>query len=324
MDEHGLLRVGGRLENASLPYQQRHPAILPGTGHLTILIIENAHITALHGGVRLTVAKLRLQYWIVGGKSAVKSRINKCVTCFRFRAAGGTQLMGNLPQPRITVSRPLTHMGVDFAGPISIKISPGRGTRTMKAYICIFVCLATKALHLEPVSDLSTQAFLAAFRRFSGRRGVCSHMYSDCGTNFVGAAKKLKNEFNEWATELNSERINKLAIGGTQWHFIPPGSPNFGGLWEAGVKSIKYHFKRLQNYNLTFEDLATILCQIEGCLNWRPLCEMTNDPNDLMALTPGHFLVGDTILAVPELDLNDIKISRFTRWKLIQRLHQEF
>lgn len=324
LDEHGVMRVGGRLDNANLPYQHRHPAILAGNDHLTMLIVRDAHQKTLHGGIKLTMAKLRLQYWIISGKSAVKYIINKCVTCFRFRSNGHTQIMGHLPEPRITMSRPFCHVGVDFAGPLSIKISPGRGTRTTKGYVCVFICLATRAIHLEPVSELSTQAFLAALRRFSGRRGVSSHIYSDCGTNFVGASRKLKNEYDEWVSYLNDDVKDVLASTGTQWHFIPPGSPNFGGLWEAGVKSMKHHFKRMVNYNLTFEELTTVLCQIEGCLNSRPLCEITNDPNDLTVLTPGHFLVGEAILSVPGPDLLDENVNRLTRWKLLQRLQQEF
>lgn len=155
--------------------------------------------------------------------------------------------------------------------------------------MCVFVCMATKAIHLEAVSELSTLAFLATFRRFAGRRGVCSHIYSDCGTNFVGASKKLKVELHEWTVCINDEFKNTLA-----------------------------------NYNLTFEELSTVLCQIEGCLNSRPLCGMTDDPNDLDFLTPGHFLTGDAILAVPEHDYINENITRLTRWKLLQRLHQDF
>lgn len=324
LDDRGLIRVGGRLENSALPYKQRHPVILPGTGHLTKLIVQDAHASTLHGGIQLTMAKLRLQYWIINGKNSIKWIINKCITCFRFRAAGGTQLMGNLPEPRITVSRPFTHVGVDFAGPVSLKISPGRGIRTIKGYICIFICLATKAMHLEPVTGLSTQAFLATFRRFAGRRGACGHIYSDCGTNFVGASKRLKIDYSEWSNYLTTELMDTLATSGTQWHFIPPGSPHFGGLWEAGVKSMKHHLKRIANYNLTYEELSTVLCQIEGCLNSRPLCPLGNDPEDIGFLTPGHFLTGDSIAAVPEANLLDIQINRLTRWQLIQRIQQEF
>lgn len=232
--------------------------------------------------------------------------------------------MGQLPGPRVNISRPFSHTGVDFAGPLSIKLSAGRRVKTTKAYIAIFVCLATKAIHLEAVSNLTSTAFIAAYRRFAGRRGAAEQMYSDCGTNFVGAAKRLKKLSEEWCQYSATEVMEMLSTVGTQWHFIPPGSPHFGGLWEAGVKAMKHHFKRMAGYNLTLEELTTILCQIEACLNSRPLCPISTDPESLEILTPGHFLTGGPLLLVPECDLGRQHINRLTRWQLVQRIQQEF
>ena len=113
----------------------------------------------------------------------------------------------------------------------------------------------------------------AAFRRFISRRGACTDIYSDCGTNFVGASKELQVLLNKNKKSLPQDLIQTLTSICTEWHFIPPGSPNFGGLWEAGVKSVKYHLKRIMHDRiLSFEVLATLLCQIESVLNSRPLC----------------------------------------------------
>ena len=162
--------------------------------------------------------------------------------------------MGNLPSVRLKPARPFKHSGVDYAGPIVIKQSTARNSVTTKGYICLFICMVTKALHLEAVTNLSTDAFLAAFRRFVSRRGCCTDLYSDCGTNFIGADKELQILYNRSKSSIPDEVTDRLAKNGTKWHFIPPASPNFGGLWEAGVKSTKYHLKRLMHCRiLSFE-----------------------------------------------------------------------
>ncbi|CAH2090125.1 unnamed protein product [Euphydryas editha] len=149
--------------------------------------------------------------------------------------------------------------------------------------------MATRAVHIEAVSDLTTEGFLAAFKRFVARRGHCRHIWSDNATNFVGAAKELQILFNQ-ESSMFKDIVTALATSQTEWHFIPSHAPNFGGLWEAGVKSVKYHLKRVVGGStLTFEELSTVLCQIEACLNSKPLSRGSNDPEDPVPLTPGHF-----------------------------------
>lgn len=323
-DSDGILRVGGRLQHADLPFHQRHPIILKGNHHFTKLLIADAHLRTFHGGLQQTTAYLRNRYWILKFKNCVKGYIHSCTICFRYRAKPSHQLMGNLPAPRVRVSQPFTHSGVDYAGPIAVKAWKGRGFKTFKAYFAIFVCLATKAIHIELVSDLTTQAFIAALRRFTARRGLCSHIFSDNGTNFVGANKELKKSFEEAKFDWK-DVVEAISKEGTEWHFIPPASPHFGGLWEAGVKSIKYHLKRIIGTDTyTFEELTTLLHQVEACLNSRPLCPMTDNPQDFTALTPGHFLVGRPLNTIPQPDLADTNIGYLQRWQRIQKLQQLF
>jgi len=191
--------------------------------------------------------------------------------CARYRQKRAQQLMGQLPPERVTPSRPFLHSGVDYAGPFTLKNWKGKNSRTYKGYLSLFICLSTSAVHLELVTDYSTEAFLAAYKRFAARRGICSTITSDCGTNFKGADKDPRNIF-----LLSSKEVGKLssllAEDGTQWKFIPPGTPHFGGKWEAGVKSVKYHLKRIMgNQVLTYEEMTTMLTQIEAILNSRPL-----------------------------------------------------
>ncbi|CAG7825442.1 unnamed protein product, partial [Allacma fusca] len=135
------------------------------------------------------------RYWIVRGRAVVKTFVQKCVTCFRHRAATAAQKMGDLPPMRVNQSRAFLKTGVDFAGPIVLKRSFGpRNTQTFKSYVCVIVCFTTHAIHLEPVSDLTIDALIAALKRFVSRRGLCSEMSSDCGTNFVGANEELQKE----------------------------------------------------------------------------------------------------------------------------------
>ncbi|KAL6416993.1 hypothetical protein ACFW04_013050 [Cataglyphis niger] len=232
--------------------------------------------------------------------------------------------MGDLPRLRVTPARPFLRTGVDYAGPIQLRTTKGRGHRSYKAFIAVFVCLSTKAVHLEVVSDYSADAFLAALRRFTARRGLCRSLQSDCGTNFVGADAQLRAFFT--ASNPAQRRIaDQLANDRIQWRFNPPSAPHFGGLWEAAVKSLKHHLRRvLGESTLTYEEMSTLLAQIEACMNSRPLQALSDDPDDLAALTPGHFLVGTALNALPEPCLVDAPIGRHSRWQLLQKMRDHF
>lgn len=319
LDKEGLLRVGGRLANANIEEAMKHPIIIPNNHRLTELLIDHAHNQCYHGGARLTLAFLRRNYWIVGGNRATKKRLRLCVTCRRHQPDKKQQLMGDLPEARSNPSRTFFHVGVDYTGSILIKSNKGRGIKTTKGYVAVFVCMATKAVHLELVSDLSTSAFLAALRRMIARRGKPGHIYSDNGTNFVGASRVLDREMEELKHTFNQEFMAEVAEMEINWHFNAPSWPTAGGLWEAAVKSLKYHLKRvIGEQKLTYEELTTILTQIEACLNSRPLCTISEDPEDLNYLTPSHFLSSGPILTIYETERDER-----TRWQLTQRIFQD-
>lgn len=314
LDSDGVLRVGGRLDYSNLPYAAKHPIILPRNSRLTTLIIEYYHKKHLHVGPRTLQFLISQKFWILSSKRAINSVISKCVTCWRVNPKPFQPPMGNLPLPRISQAKAFSHAGVDFAGPFSIIMSRYRGVRTCKAYVCLFVCFATKALHLELATDLSSETFLAALQRFVARRGRCSDLYSDCGTNFVGSYKELKAIMKNSAFKEN-----------IRWHFNPPSAPHFGGLWESGVKSVKSHLKRvLGEQILTYEEFYTMLTLIESVLNSRPLCPLTADLEDINALTPAHFLNMEPVSPLPSNDLTTIPLSRLSRWQLVQRMQQDF
>lgn len=322
LDDRGLLRVGGRLSSNVLS-KPLNPLILPQKNPLIDLIVADAHLRLLHGGVKLCLDHIRRTYWIIGARCVVRRHVHKCNICFRQRPKTNEQLMGSLPAVRITPARPFLRSGVDYAGPILLKSKTGRGSRTIKGYIALFICFVTKAVHVEIVSDMTTNAFLAAFRRFISRRGRCADLFSDCGSNFVGAQRELGVLLKATLAENSIPKV--MAEEGTNWHFIPPGAPHVGGLWEAGIKSVKHHLRRIVGQTkLTFEEMATTLAEIEACLNSRPLCAQSDDPDDISALTPGHFLVGDSLMVLPEPNVTSVPVNRLTRWQLTKQLSQHF
>ncbi|XP_013185504.2 uncharacterized protein LOC106131061 [Amyelois transitella] len=327
LDDDGLLRVGGRLDRTAtfLNVNKRHPIILPAKAHLTNLIIKDTHERTIHGGIQIMINHLRTKYWVIDAKNQVKHYIRNCVICIRYASQRREQLMGQLPTARVTPMRPFKRSGVDYAGPIAIRTSKGRGHHAYKGYICLFICMVTRAIHLEVVSDLTAQGFIAAFKRFVARRGHCAELFSDNGTNFVGAERELKSLLFTEKSRLLPEIANWLSTNGTEWHFIPPHSPNFGGLWEAGVKSTKYHLRRIIGTStLTFEEMSTLLSQIEACLNSRPLSSLSSSADDPEPLTPGHFLIGEPLVLVPDANYETSNMTSLKRWQFMQRMVQDF
>ncbi len=324
LDDDGVLRVGGRLGHSKLPYSHKHPALIPKNHHVVDAIARDCHNANLHAGPTLLLSILREQFWPVSGLHLAKRTVRKCVTCHRHQAVTTTQLMGQLPPARVNQAHAFEQTGVDYAGPFSMALRTGRKPPIIKAHVAIFVCMATKATHLELVSDLTSAAFIATLQRFISRRGLPSDIYSDEGTNFVGAAEELAELLNFVNSAAHIEAVKGfLSTKGISFHTNPPASPHHGGLWEAAVKSMKFHLRRVMGTrNLTTEEFTTLLYQIEAMLNSRPLTPLSDDPNELGALTPGHFLIGRPLAALPYTDLGHIPVSRLDRWQTIQCLSQ--
>ncbi|XP_029171256.1 uncharacterized protein LOC114940687 [Nylanderia fulva] len=319
VDATGIIRVGGRLRHSSLPETRKHPIIFRSHPVLS-LIIDHHHVRTMHGGPQLTLASLRQQYWILRARTTVRAVLYRCVCCAREAAKIPNELMGDLPEPRVNcVPRAFINSGVDYVGPIALRTNPGRGHKSHKAYIALFICLTTKAIHLELVSDYSSATFRAAYHRFILRRGLPKHMYSDNGTTFRGAEREMSEAYSQVIREPNF--LNRLSSDNTSWHFLPPAAPHFGGLWEAAVKSVKYHLTRcVGNHTLTYEELTTVLCRIEACLNSRPIAASSDNLDDYTALTPGHFLIGTPLIALPEPNVLELNEQQLSRWQLTQRI----
>ena len=317
----GVIRVGGRLNHSTLSEDEKFPIILPA---FTELVIRYCHHLSLHGGVQLSLPLIRRLFWVIKGKVKVKVAVRNCFICQRFRTTQESQLMGDMPAKRVQPARPFAHSGVDYAGTYLLKTSRHRGYKSYKGYFVVFICLCTKAVHLEVVSSYDTASFISAFKRFISRRGPCLSLISDQGTNFVGADAELRL-MHSVGTQFRHAVELDPAQSGIPWHFNPPGAPHFGGIWEAAVKSVKYHLKRIIGETiLTYEEYFTLLCQVEACLNSCPLTPLTEDASDLLVLTPAHFLIGESSFFIAEPRITEETVPPLQRWRRVQQLTQRF
>ena len=263
---------------------------------------------------------------VVGARRLAHTTCKSCITCRKVTARTEAQMMGQLPHQRVHPSPAFTISGVDYAGPFTLKKGHTRKPVLVKTYIAIFVCFSSKATHIEIVSDLTTEAFLACLRCFVARRGLPQEIHSDNGTNFRGAKNDLNDLYQFLKSNTTLSAINSYLLSQRiQWHCIPERAPHFGGLWEAAVKSTKHHLRRIVGtQRLTYEEFSTITTQVESCLNSRPLTTLTSHSVDgISALTPGHFLIGRELRAYPET-LITMEPSLLKRWNMCQAMVHHF
>ncbi|XP_075163365.1 uncharacterized protein LOC142235999 [Haematobia irritans] len=319
-----LVRVGGRLLNAPLKFESKFPLLLPKGLHFTTVYLRHLHITNCHAGPKALLAILRQKIWLVNARDECRKIVRQCVHCFHYRPKLRTQLMGNLPMDRVVALRPFLIVGVDFCGPVNISMRI-RGKPPTKMFIAVFVCFTSKAVHLELVSNLTSECFLLCFKRFVSRRGLPSKVLCDNGTNFVGADRKLKELYRKLT---NGELVSQAAKMEVEFSFIPPRAPHFGGLWEAAVKSAKYLLIRaIGSALLSVEEFQTVLVEVEAVLNSRPITPLSTDPNDGAVLTPAHLLIGGDLLSLPQEfveDVPDCKLGSLRRWQQLCIIKQKF
>ena len=301
----------------------KHPIILSRHHSLTKCLVQQVHMDSGHAGIGAMLAILADNYYVSGLKSLLRLISHSCMICQRSYAKTFEQLMGQLPPERLQPASPFIHVGIDYAGPLLVKRGNPRKPTLVKTYVCLFLCFSTKATHLELVSDLTTDAFLAALTQFVARRGVPETILSDNGTNFVGAKNELSDLFSMIQEQQTQDAVHHFsAIRSIRWKFSPSQSPHFGGMWEAGVKSMKLLLRKYVGYHhLSFEELSTVLTEVEATLNSRPLMPVhSTTPDGSEILTAGHFLIGRPLLSLPTKVYLGNKICNLRRWNLVNRL----
>jgi len=288
VDDDGLMRVRGRIDNAVLSStDKKRPIILDPKHPYTKLLIKHYHEIGRHCGQETVLNELRQRYWILDARSAVRSAWNACNLCRIRRSNPVVPEMGMLPTNRVVPSqRPFTFTGVDYFGPMYVTVR----RRREKRYGVIFTCLATRAIHLELAASLTTDSCIMAINRFIGRRGQPLEFYSDNGRNLRGAERELR----EALSHLNTDDLyEKLSLRMMKWNFIPPGAPHMGGCWERLIRSVKTALRvSLKEVAPPEEVLQTLMIEAEAITNSRPLTHVSVDHEDHEALTPNHFLIG--------------------------------
>lgn len=326
LDEDSLLRVGGRLSNSELDFDHKHPYLLPAKSILTKLIFKHYHLKYHHVGEQLLISLIRNRFWPINARVIAKSTIRNCINCFRTNPKPSNQIMGNLPIERISPARPFSTTGMDFCGPFFVKDNFHRKSSPRKVYICLFICFVVKAIHLEIALDMTSQSFIACLKRFIYRRGKPHTLWSDNGSNFVGAKNELKRINTLFLDQLELNGIQNYCVNEEiEFKFIPPRSPNFGGLWESSIKLLKTHLKRVTlNKIFTYEEFHTLIIEIEGIINSRPISPLSSDPNDPSPLTPSHFLTGGPIIGINEKSYENEPSNRLKSWQRVTQCAQSF
>lgn len=325
MGTDGLLHVGGRLDYAPLPVCSRYPILLPKDHSITELIVKEVHETlAGHSGREHTLAILRRTYWVPQCRRLLDTVIKSCVVCRRNNWTPLCQRQAPLPQDRVTpMAAPFSSTGLDCFGPFLIKL----GRKRFKRWGCLFTCMATRAVHLEVLMSLDTQALLNAIVRFSARRGLPTQLRSDNGTNMTGADKELRLAQQRW--ERDPHARGTLLRKRIDWIFNPPRASHMGGVWERQIRTVRKVMRAVVGAQVLDDDrLHTLFCEVEDIVNSRPITSASDDPGDLEALSPLHILrpgspVGPLLTTlVGRGDDSDPGYRR--RWRHAQYLADQF
>ena len=323
LDQDGLLKVGGRLKNASLPTSMKHPVIIPKDHPITKTIIAHCHEKVQHQGKGMTVNEIRSNgYWIPGINRAVAAHLHQCVTCRKLRRFTEEQRMADLPSERVNPSPPFTYCGMDCFGPFLTK----QGRKVQKRYGLLFTCLCCRAIHIEMLDDMSTDAFINGLRCFIAIRGAVRDIRCDQGSNFVGA----KNELNDALKQLDANRLTTfLAERQCDFNMNAPHASHAGGVWERQIRTVRNVLRSTlspSSGRLDDSSLRTFFYEAAAIVNSRPLTvDNLNDPNSPQPLTPNQLLTMKPIAALPPPGrfIREDMYAR-KRWRHVQYLAEQF
>ena len=322
IDENGILRIGGRIRHADLPFYEKHPLILPKKGHITELVIRHHHAKNHHQGSCIKHARIRSSgIWVINGNSAVGHYVSKCVKCRRQRGTPLNQKMADLPTDRLEESPPFTYSAVDYFGPFYIK----ERRQELKRYGVLFTSMSSRAIHLETAVSLTMDSFLNAYRCFFGRRGPVRQLRLDQGTNFVGASNELKVALSEINQDMVKREMAKNSCHWIVFEMNEPSASHMGGVWERQIRTVRSVLSALlydHGRQLDNESLQILMVEAESIVNSQPLttdettCKETPDP-----FPPNHPLTQKSHVVLPppgvfqRADLYSRK-----RWHRVQHL----
>ncbi|XP_058443868.1 uncharacterized protein LOC131425755 [Malaya genurostris] len=314
LDTHGVLRMRGRTAGCQFINDNAgHTILLPKDHPVTSLIIQYVHERYHHLNHETTVNELRQKYRIAKLRTICNKVRRSCQYCKNSRARPQPPVMADLPPARLAAyTRPFSYAGIDYFGPMQVVV----GRRTEKRWGVLITCLVIRAIHIELAHSLNTSSCVMALRNFMARRGTPLELYSDRGTNFVGANRELT----EAVQNLNQNQLMKeFVTPDTKWTFLPPSSPHMGGCWERMVQSVK---KVLNNMQLprtpTDEVLRNFLLEAENIVNSRPLTYVPVEDSESEALTPNHFLLGSSGGTKPLVPYDDSLATLKNSWKASQ------
>ena len=319
VDGVGLLRAMGRVTKLLGVNFNNNPIILEGKHPATRLLLRDYHLRFRHGSNETIINELRENYYITRVRQVLKSITYNCLSCKLRRAKPRIPLMASLPLGRVAYKqRPFSHCGIDYFGPMWVKI----GRRREKRWGVLMTCLTTRAVHLELAHTLSASSTILALQRLAARRGSPSVIYSDNGTNFRGTCTELKSEIQR----INTDKQREYALrNGMKWIFNPPDAPHMGGAWERLIRSIKVALRATLNEQAPSEEtLYTLLTEAEHSVNSRPLTHVSLDPRDDQALTPNHFLIGASSGEVKLDRLNPENVCLRKHWQIAQAFADAF
>ncbi|XP_067941083.1 uncharacterized protein [Watersipora subatra] len=305
LDKNGVMRIGGRLNRSTaLSFPEKHPILLPKSGHFTRLLLQHLHEQVAHQGRCFTLAKMRSSgYWIIGARSIIASLIHQCVTCRSHRAKPPTPQMASLPHERSSPSPPFSYCGIDCFGPFMVK---DRRTE-LKRYGLMVTCLASRAVHLEVLDDMSTTAFVNGIRNVIAIRGPIRTIWCDQGTNFVGAVQDLTEK------------------GVIEFKLNPPSASHMGGVWERMIRTARNVLQSLlksHSDRLDTSHLRTLMYEVMAIINSRPLSVVTEED---MPLSPNMLLTMKSDVTLPppgSFDESDMYSRK--RWRAVQHIANVF
>ncbi|XP_053381699.1 uncharacterized protein LOC128549196 [Mercenaria mercenaria] len=327
LDDEGVIRVGGRLNQSCLPKELTNPILLSGKGHTASLIVRHFHEKCKHQGRLLTEGCIRTNgFWIVGAKRLISKIIHLCVICRKLRGKTEHQIMTDLPVDRLTPGPPFTFVGLDVFGPWAIVSRRTRGGMAQsKRWALLLTCMTTRAVHIEVLEEMSSSSFINALRRFIALRGNVKEFRSDRGTNFVGATEDLKvNVINVECGPVP----NYFRDSGVTWRFNPPHSSHMGGVWERMIgmarRILDGMLLGVTSKNLTHEVLTTLMAEVSGIINSRPLAPISNDPDCPVILSPA-MLLNQKVQCESTVPFNiDQREMYRKQWKMVQVLSDMF